>query len=72
MDEELQNKAWKALPDEYKKEVKKAYYNIVSYGRYDARTTMDNLFWLFGVQNLCEDEEKDKKKKEKNVNCLKS
>lgn len=64
MDEKLQDKAWKSLPEEYKKEVKRAYYNIVSYGGYSARTTMDNLFWLFGVHNLTEDEAKEEKAKQ--------
>lgn len=67
MTEKLQDQAWKSLPEEYKKEVKKAYHNIVSYGGYSARTTMDNLFWLFGVQNLAGEAKEEEERRERKL-----
>lgn len=63
MTEKLQNKAWKSLPEEYKKEIKENYKRIYHMG--NNITTLENLWWLFGIQNLTEDERAEEEKRER-------
>ncbi len=63
--EKLQNRAWKSLPEEYKKEVKSAYKRICCMR--NNITTLENLWWLFGIQNLTEDDKAEEEKRERKL-----
>lgn len=63
MTEKLQNKAWKSLSEEYKKEIKEKY-NLICRTSHNI-TTLENLWWLFGIQNLTEDDKAEEEKRER-------
>lgn len=63
--EKLQNRAWKSLPEEYKKEVKCAYKRICCMR--NNITTLENLWWLFGIQNLTEDDKAEEERRERKL-----
>ena len=61
----MQNDAWRSLPKDFKDEIKRVY-NRVCYSM-AALSVNDTLDWLFGIENLTEDQQKEEEKKEREL-----
>lgn len=61
----MQNDAWRSLPKDFKDEIKRVY-NRVCYSM-AALSVNDTLDWLFGIENLTEDQQKEEGKKEREL-----
>lgn len=65
INEKMQNDAWRSLPKDFKDEIKRVY-NRVCYSM-AALSVNDTLDWLFGIENLTEDQQKEEGKKEREL-----
>lgn len=65
INEKMQNDAWRSLPKDFKDEIKRVY-NRVCYSM-AALSVNDTLDWLFGIENLTEDRQKEEGKKEREL-----
>ena len=65
INEKMQNDAWRSLPKDFKDEIKRVY-NRVCYSM-AALSVNDTLDWLFGIENLTEDQQKEEEKKEREL-----
>lgn len=65
INEKMQNDAWRSLPKDFKDEIKRVY-NRVCYSM-AALSVNNTLDWLFGIENLTEDQQKEEEKKEREL-----
>ena len=61
INEKMQNDAWRSLPKDFKDEIKRVY-NRVCYSM-AALSVNNTLDWLFGIENLTEDQQKEEEKR---------
>lgn len=65
INEKMQNDAWRSLPKDFKDEIKRVY-NRVCYSM-AALSVSNTLDWLFGIENLTEDQQKEEEEKEREL-----